>query len=205
VLHSSIKLFDICSVTGSLFFSGPTQIIGSGDVQGAWAKNLKGGIKMAAICFSPIGVIRSPCKEVKGMPIQTTAAVGIAGQVEMAPEFIAGLKDLEGFSHIILIYHLHLSVGYSLEVTPCLDSQSHGIFAARAAKRPNPIGISIVRLIGIEGNTLLIEDVDVVDGTPLLDIKPYVPELDSRHAEKIGWLTGKVEKVAGIRSDERFM
>ena len=160
---------------------------------------------MEAIYFSPIGVIRSPFREVKGMPIQATAAAGIAGKVEVASEFVAGLKDLEGFSHIILIYHFHLSVGYSLEVTPCLDKQSHGIFAARASKRPNPIGISIVRLIGIEGNTLLIEDIDVVDGTPLLDIKPYVPELDSRYTEKIGWLAGKVEKVANIKSDGRFM
>lgn len=158
---------------------------------------------MATICFSPIGIIRSPFKEVKGMPIQAAAAVGIAGKVEMAPELAGGLKDLEGFSHIILIYHFHHSSGYSLEVTPCLDTQSHGIFAVRAARRPNPIGISIVKLIAIEGNTLLIEDVDVVDGTPLLDIKPYVPEFDSRHAEKIGWLAGKVKEAANVRSHER--
>lgn len=159
---------------------------------------------MATIRFAPIGVIRSPFKEIENMPVQATAATGILGKVELASSFATGLRDIEGFSHIILLYHFHLSVGYSLEVTPFLDDQVHGVFATRAPKRPNPIGISIVRLTAIEGNTLLIEDVDVVDGTPLLDIKPYVPEFDTRCAEKIGWLAGKADKAANIKSDNRF-
>ncbi|MFZ2447779.1 MAG: tRNA (N6-threonylcarbamoyladenosine(37)-N6)-methyltransferase TrmO [Syntrophobacteraceae bacterium] len=159
---------------------------------------------MAEVVFSPIGVIRSPFKEIEGMPIQAKAAEGIPGKVELASEFAAGLRGLEGFSHIILLYHFHLSVGYSLEVKPFLDDRMHGVFATRAPKRPNSIGISTVRLTVIEGNTLLIEDVDVVDGTPLLDIKPYVPEFDVRHAEKIGWLAGKAGKAGNIRSDKRF-
>ncbi len=159
---------------------------------------------MATIRFAPIGVIRSPFKEIADMPVQASAATGILGKVELASSFAAGLRDLEGFSHIILLYHFHLSVGYSLEVTPFLDDQVHGVFATRAPKRPNPIGISIVRLTATEGNTLLIEGVDVVDGTPLLDIKPYVPEFDARCSDKIGWLTGKADKVADLKSDKRF-
>ena len=117
---------------------------------------------------------------------------------------MAGLKDLEGFSHVFLIYHFHLSEGYSLEVKPFLDDQDHGVFATRAPRRPNPIGISIVRLVRVDGPILYIEDVDVVDGTPLLDIKPYVPEFDVRPAERIGWFSGKAELVEQTRADERF-
>jgi tRNA-Thr(GGU) m(6)t(6)A37 methyltransferase TsaA len=138
------------------------------------------------------------------MPIQAAAATGILGKVELASSFATGLRDLEGFSHIILLYYFHLSVGYALEVRPFLDEQVHGVFATRAPKRPNQLGISIVRLTAVEGNTLLIEDVDVVDGTPLLDIKPYVPEFDARRADKIGWLAGKADKAANIKSDNRF-
>ena len=159
---------------------------------------------MTTIRYSPIGVIRSPFKEIGKMPIQAAAAAGVAGRVELAPEFMAGTKDLEGFSHLILLYHFHLSAGYALEVKPFLDDCVHGVFATRAPRRPNPIGISIVRLIGIEANTLLVEDIDVVDGTPLLDIKPYVPEFDNRPAEKIGWLAGKVSRTAATMSDDRF-
>jgi tRNA (adenine37-N6)-methyltransferase len=154
-------------------------------------------------CF-PIGVIRSPFKEINGMPIQAKGAEGISGQVEMYAEFVAGLKDLQGFSHVFLIYHFHRSEGYSLEVKPFLDDQDHGVFATRAPRRPNPIGISIVRLMRVDGPILYIEDVDIVDGTPLLDIKPYIPEFDVRPAERIGWFSGKAELVKQTRADERF-
>lgn len=160
---------------------------------------------MARIFFSPIGVIHSPFGEVKDMPLQPSGARGVEGRVEIASEFVGGLKDLEGFSHIILIYHFHLSRGYCLEVTPCLDSEPHGIFAARAPKRPNPIGISAVRLTGMEQGTLFIKDIDVVDGTPLLDIKPYVPEFDSVATGKIGWLSGKAQGAGHRKSDNRFL
>lgn len=159
---------------------------------------------MDQVTYSPIGIIRSPFKEPKGAPIQPISAIGIKGSVEIHEEFLGGLKDLEGFSHIFLIYHFHLSKGYSLEVEPFLDKDSHGLFATRAPKRPNPIGISVVRLVGIKGAVLEIEDVDVVDGTPLLDIKPYIPELDCRPADRIGWFTGKVQAARGSRADERF-
>jgi tRNA-Thr(GGU) m(6)t(6)A37 methyltransferase TsaA len=138
------------------------------------------------------------------MPIQPAGARGVAGTVEVLPEYCDGLKDLEGFSHIFLIYHFHLSQGYSLRVKPFLDDSMRGVFATRAPKRPNAIGISVVRLVEIKGCTLRIEDVDIAEGTPLLDIKPYVPQFDAREAERIGWLAGKVEKAMEMEADERF-
>ena len=159
---------------------------------------------MKKIVYEPIGIIHSPFKDIKGMPIQPTGAKGIAGTIEIYPEFAEGLKDLEGFSHIILIYHFHLSKGYSLKVKPFMDENLRGVFATRAPKRPNPIGISVVKLRKIEGNILNIEDVDIVDGTPMLDIKPYVPEFDVQEIEKIGWLSQKAEKVHKFKTDERL-
>jgi len=159
---------------------------------------------MKAITYKPIGVIHTPFKDIQGMPIQPVGARGIQGIVQVEPEYMQGVQDLEGFSHLILIYHFHLSEGYSLQVKPFMDDVLHGVFATRAPKRPNPIGISIVRLIKVEGGTLHIEDVDIVDGTPLLDIKPYVPEFDSQKAERIGWLSKNVGKVHELKSDERF-
>ena len=138
------------------------------------------------------------------MPIQPAGAQGVAGTVEVATEYGDGLQDLEGFSYIFLIYHFHLSRGYSLKVKPFLDDTKRGVFSTRAPRRPNGIGISVVRLVGIEGCTLYIEDLDVVDGTPLLDIKPYVPQFDVREAAGIGWLAGKVEKATAMEADERF-
>jgi len=156
------------------------------------------------IRYRCIGVIHSPFKEIKGMPIQAAGARGVAGTVEVIPEYGDGLKDLEGFSHIFLLYHFHLSRGYSLMVKPYLDDSPRGVFATRAPRRPNAIGISVVRLVGIEGCTLHIEDLDIADSTPVLDIKPYVPEFDWRKVEGIGWLTGKAERVAEAEADERF-
>jgi tRNA-Thr(GGU) m(6)t(6)A37 methyltransferase TsaA len=154
--------------------------------------------------FEPIGVVHSPFKDVRGMPIQSTGAKDVMGSVEIKEEYVEGLKDIDGFSHIILIYHFHLSQGYSLHVKPFLDTEMRGLFATRAPKRPNPIGISVVRLEKVEECKLQIRDVDIVDGTPLLDIKPYVPEFDIRMVERVGWLSKKVSKVHETRSDGRF-
>jgi tRNA (adenine37-N6)-methyltransferase len=156
------------------------------------------------IRYKPIGIIHSPFKDVKGMPIQPSGAKGIAGTVELRPDFVEGLKDLDGFSHIILIYHFHLSKGYTLSVKPFVDDKLHGVFATRAPRRPNPIGISVVKLIRVEGNLLHIENVDIIDGTPLLDIKPYISEVDAHEVEKTGWLSGKAEKMHNVKADERF-
>lgn len=159
---------------------------------------------MAEIKYKPIGIIHSPFKQIKGTPIQPTGAKGIEGKIEIAQEYVKGLKDLEGFSHIILIYHFHLAKSCSLEVTPFLDNKSHGVFATRAPKRPNPIGLSVVRLKKIQGSTLFIEDIDIVDGTPLLDLKPFVPELDPQRVERIGWLSEKATQFESTKADERF-
>jgi tRNA (adenine37-N6)-methyltransferase len=157
-----------------------------------------------AITYTPIGVVHSPFTALAGMPLQTLAAQGIRGSIELAPAFHQGVKDLEALSHLIVLAHLHRMTGYALEVTPYLDDQPHGIFATRTPRRPNPLGLSVVRLIGIEEGTLLIEDVDLLDGTPVLDIKPYVPAFDARQAERIGWFAGRLERVHTMRADERF-
>ena len=156
------------------------------------------------ISYRPIGVIHSPFTDIEGMPIQPTGAAGIRGTVEVFPEFAEGLKDLEGFSHIILLYHFHRVQGAKLVATPFMDSQPHGVFATRAPKRPNPIGLSIVRLLSIEKNVLHIENVDILDGTPLLDIKPYVPEFDQPRVDRVGWLEQSKGEVQSKKSDSRF-
>ena len=159
---------------------------------------------MNEITYKPIGVIHSPFKEPKGTPIQPAAAKGINGTVEIFPEYAEDLKDIEGFSHIILLYHFHLSKRSTLIVKPYMDSEAHGVFAMRGPSRPNPIGISVVYLIKVQGNTLHIQDVDIVDGTPLLDIKPYVPEFDIREVARIGWLEKNVHKLSASRDNGRF-
>ncbi|MCD6441781.1 MAG: tRNA (N6-threonylcarbamoyladenosine(37)-N6)-methyltransferase TrmO [Candidatus Marinimicrobia bacterium] len=160
---------------------------------------------MDEVKYKPIGVIHSPFKEPKGTPIQPAGAKGISGTVEVFPEYAEGLKDIDGFSHIILICHFHLSRGWSLMVKPFMDNQLHGLFATRAPARPNPIGISIVRFVKVEGNILHIQDIDIINGTPLLDIKPYVPEFDMRDVEKIGWLEKNLHKLSKSKDDERFV
>jgi tRNA-Thr(GGU) m(6)t(6)A37 methyltransferase TsaA len=162
------------------------------------------GESMNEIKYKPIGVTHSPFKEPKGTPIQPAAAKGINGIVEIFPEYAEGLKDIEGFSHIILLYHFHLSKGSALIAKPYMDNETHGVFAMRGPSRPNPIGISVVRLVRVEGNMLHIRDVDIVDGTPLLDIKPYIPEFDIREVERIGWLEKNVHKLSTSKDNGRF-
>ncbi len=138
------------------------------------------------------------------MPIQPGSGFGIQGQIHLKKEYVPGLTDLNGFSHIILIYLFHQSEGYALKVTPFLDTEEHGVFATRAPRRPNPIGFSVVKLIGIEDNVLTIENVDMLDGTPVLDIKPYVPDFDQQGSVSIGWLQNKIGNFKDKRSDDRF-
>ena len=133
---------------------------------------------MNEIRYKPIGVIRSPFKQPKGTPIQPTSAKGVKGTIVIFPEYAEGLKDINGFSHLILIYHFHLSKTSPIIIQPFLEDTLHGVFATRSPSRPNPIGISVVRLLKIEKNILFVEDMDIIDGTPLLDIKPYIPEFD---------------------------
>ena len=143
-------------------------------------------MKSSLIIFKPIGKIHSPFKNIEGIPIQPAAAEGIKGKVILYKKFTDGLKNLEGFSHIILIYHFHLSKGYSLKVIPFLHNKEQVIFATMAPKRPNHIGISIVKLERINENTIEVSNIDIVDGTPLLDIKPYVNYFDNIKNEKSG-------------------
>jgi tRNA-Thr(GGU) m(6)t(6)A37 methyltransferase TsaA len=156
------------------------------------------------ITYQAIGLIYSPFKDLEGMPIQPASKTSGPGRVEVFPEYQDGLKDLDGFSHIILLYHMHAAREQTLTVTPFLDSSPRGLFATRAPTRPNPIGLSIVKLIRIEGGALHVDDLDVLDGTPLLDIKPYVPEFDHRPDARIGWLENARGEVMGKTSDDRF-
>jgi tRNA-Thr(GGU) m(6)t(6)A37 methyltransferase TsaA len=145
------------------------------------------------IVMLPIGVIHSPFNEKGQTPIQASRSQAI-GLVEVHPEFADGLKDIEGFSHIYLLYAFHQSDGYSLQVKPFLDDQEHGLFTTRYPRRPNPLGISIVRLVSRRENALTVEGIDVLDGTPLLDIKPYVPDFDHRADVRVGWYETRSKK-----------
>ena len=159
---------------------------------------------MTDITYRQIGVIRSPFAEAKDTPIQPAGAVGVNGTVEVFQVYTPALKDLEGFSHIILLYHFHLSAGYSPSVKPFLDGEHRGLFSTRSPRRPNPIGLSVVRLVGIEDNVLHIQDIDIIDGTPLLDIKPYVPDFDIREVQRFGWLENNIHKLRDAKDDGRF-
>lgn len=156
------------------------------------------------IDYSPIGYVRSPFKEPSGIPIQNRGGKGIEGTIEILDEFAEGLSDLDGFSHIILITHLHRSEGYRLRVIPFLDDVERGVFSTRAPRRPNPIGLHVVRLERVEGNILHIKDLDMIDGTPVLDIKPYFPMVGEGEEIRTGWVEGKVERFDSEESDERF-
>ena len=153
-----------------------------------------------------IGTIHTEFKEIEGMPIQPTGAKGVKGTIVIKDKYVDGLKDLDGFSHIHLIYLLHKVERYKLEVKPFMDTKTHGVFATRSPKRPNRIGMSVVKVNKVEGNTVFIENVDILDETPLLDIKPYVPQLyeDTIDELKIGWFETNHQKSKSQKSDDRF-
>ncbi len=155
-----------------------------------------------SLTLTPIGVIRSPHHDAGATPIQPVCARGSRGSVELFEPFAAGLDDVDGFSHVHLLYWLHRSGPPALKVTPFLDDTPRGVFATRAPNRPNPLGLSVVRVVERRGRTLVVEDLDVLDGTPLLDIKPYVERFDVRTSTRGGW-TEKVDdatfKVRGAR------
>jgi tRNA-Thr(GGU) m(6)t(6)A37 methyltransferase TsaA len=154
--------------------------------------------------MKPIGLIHTPFADLTGMPIQPAGAAGVSGTVEVFSEYQAGLKDLDGFSHIVLLYVFHRSQGFRLQVVPFMDVEPRGLFATRAPMRPNPIGLSVVQLDRIEGGTIHIINVDMLDETPLLDIKPYVPEFDSQAKVRPGWLETARKTVSDRKSDRRF-
>jgi len=158
-----------------------------------------------AISFTPIGIIHTPFTTLDGMPIQPSGASDVKGEIILEQPYEEGLRDLDGFSHIILLYHFHLSKGYRLTVTPFLDTVARGLFSTRAPRRPNPIGLSIVRLERIDGLCLHVQGVDVLDGTPLLDIKPWVPAFDVRENARAGWLDDRQQDSRSLKSDRRFV
>ena len=146
---------------------------------------------MEPVSYKPIGIIHTKCRDPKDAPRSERMAKGAKATVEIFPEYTEGLSDLDGFSHIILIVHFHLSTNYPLKVRPFLGDVKRGVFATRSPNRPNPIGMSTVRLEKIEGNTLHIANTEMVDGTPVLDIKPYIPLMYKEEDVKVGWLNGK--------------
>jgi tRNA-Thr(GGU) m(6)t(6)A37 methyltransferase TsaA len=144
------------------------------------------------IALEPIGIIRSPFTDPTQTPIQPFRS-DAEGLVELQPQYVAGLSGLEGFSHVLLLYVFHRAApGFSLEVTPFLDSEAKGLFATRYPRRPNNLGLSVVRLLAVEGPRLRVGGIDVLDGTPLLDLKPHVPNFDCAPGATIGWLEGRV-------------
>jgi tRNA-Thr(GGU) m(6)t(6)A37 methyltransferase TsaA len=153
------------------------------------------------ISYRPIGIVHSPFKRREGTPIQPSGATDVKATVEIFSQYV---EDLEGFSHIILLYHFHLSKAWKLKVKPFLDDAEHGVFSTRAPARPNPIGMSVVRLIRVENTTLYVQDIDIIDQTPLLDVKPFVPDFDVRKAERIGWLAKKAVNAGRMTDDGRF-
>jgi tRNA-Thr(GGU) m(6)t(6)A37 methyltransferase TsaA len=156
------------------------------------------------IIYRPIGIIHSPFNNLEGMPIQPTSEISGSGIVEIFPQFVDGLKDLEGFSHIYLLYHFHKMRQPHLIVTPFLDKERRGIFATRAPSRPNPIGLSLVNLVRLENNLIYVDRLDVLNETPLLDVKPYVPDFEHIHNIRIGWLEQANGQVKTRKSDTRF-
>lgn len=156
--------------------------------------------------INPIGVIRTPYKKVSDMPIQPMAATSCEAYIELDRKYLAGLKDIEGFSHLTLLYHFHKVEGYELQVTPFMDDEEHGIFACRSPKRPNAIGISTVQLLSVEDNIIHIAQADVLDGTPVVDIKPFFARYDNRTEHvRSGWLDkNKPLPAEKMVSDNRF-
>lgn len=158
------------------------------------------------LTYEPIGVIRTPFDSPEGMPIQPVGDDAAEGVVELADAYADGLDDLDGFSHCILLYHFHASGDDApLEVEPFLDDESRGVFATRAPQRPNPIGLSVVEIESVADNELTVTGIDVVDQTPLLDIKPFVPEFDVPTDADTGWLTATQSTIRSKEADERFL
>lgn len=159
---------------------------------------------MDQVVYQPIGYVESPFRHPTNVPVQTVAGMNETGKIILEDKYKAGLQDLKKFTHLILIYHFHLSKGYTLTAKPFLDDKEHGIFAIKGPRRPNPIGISTVKLLDICDNKLMISGIDLVDGTPILDIKPFIPEFDNRLDASSGWLNKTKEEIECKKSDDRF-
>ena len=150
---------------------------------------------MKTIQYKPIGIIHSPFDYPEEAPVQPKMSEGAKGRIVLQPDYEEGLTDLARFSHIIIVYHFHLSRTFTLIVKPSHSDSSHGVFSTRSPNRPNSVGLSVVRLENIDGSTLYVSNVDVVDGTPLLDIKPFIPTLDRQHGTTLGWLADEFDGI----------
>lgn len=155
--------------------------------------------------IEPIGTIATPFTSLEQMPIQPKGADATEGQLILRPEYAEGLRDLGGFSHIYILYHFHEAVRTELSVVPFMDTEKRGVFATRSPLRPSHIGMSVTRIVSVTGNIVTVEGIDVLDGTPLLDIKPYIPQFDSVENVRTGWMTKDASDVSASRSDDRFI
>ena len=158
---------------------------------------------MNDVLYRPVGVVRSPFRTGEGSPRQAVGAEGSRGTIEIDPDFVEGLADLNGFSHVLVVFHMNQVTDCRLTAHPPWDDKPHGVFSTCSPYRPNPIGVSVVKLEGVEGNVLRIRNLDMLDGTPVLDLKPYVPDLFPRDELRVGWLEGKVRGMTRSRSGER--
>ncbi len=154
------------------------------------------------IIYHPIGVVHSPHHERGKTPIQPIYADGFRGYLEIFPEFAEGLQDLELFSHIFVIFHFHQARAFKLKLTPFFHTTERGIFTTRAPERPNPIGLSLVRIEKVEENRVYVNDLDMLDGTPILDIKPFTKGLDMRTESRDGWI-GRIDPQVARRLGRR--
>jgi tRNA-Thr(GGU) m(6)t(6)A37 methyltransferase TsaA len=155
--------------------------------------------------ITPIGTIRSPFRQLTNMPIQPRGAREVEGEVIVEDRYSAGLKDLAEFSHIYLLYYFHQAARTELLVVPFLDTQRHGVFSTRSPLRPSHLGLSVVELLEVRGNRLRVRGLDVLDGTPLIDIKPYLPPFDCHPEATSGWMRSSREEIAQKRSDDRYL
>lgn len=160
--------------------------------------------ELKPVVYTPIGVIRSEHHEPEQTPIQPVYARGCSGRAEVLPQYAEGLKDLDEFSHLLLLYHFHRAGDPQMTVVPFTDDQPRGLFSTRSPRRPNPIGLSLVRLLRIEGAVLYLSDVDILDGTPLLDIKPYIPRFERTDEATGGWTETVDEETARRRGRRGF-
>jgi tRNA-Thr(GGU) m(6)t(6)A37 methyltransferase TsaA len=158
---------------------------------------------MPEVRYRPVGIVRSPFKSGTGTPRQAVGATGSRGTIEIDPELAEGLVDLDGFSHVLVLFHMHRVTEPHLTAHPPWDDKPHGVFATCSPYRPNPLGASVVELERVEGCVLHIRNLDMLDGTPVLDLKPYVPDLFPRDGVRVGWLASRVRGMTDSRTGER--
>jgi tRNA-Thr(GGU) m(6)t(6)A37 methyltransferase TsaA len=160
---------------------------------------------VTSIAMPVIGTIHSPFTDLKNMPIQPPGAQGVSGKLIIKDEYAEGLKDLDGFSHIYIFYHFHKTTKTKLEVIPFMDKVPRGVFSTRTPMRPSRLGMSVIEVVSVDGNCVNVKGIDVLDGTPLIDIKPYILKFDYRADATSGWMQGSTDDVSNRRSDDRFI